>query len=466
VADERASAVQLLRFHAPLRGYIEGECSVQGQSSDSNTCFGQDQVCPDPVFVVGAPRSGTTVLASALGRHTEFWNSAESFFLYTLFAHGRAEAAYLPVLNGQPQWLGVNNVSQEEFLAYAGLGFNALFTSRSGGRRWVEKTPIDTLIIDTLAGLFPGAKFVHILRDARTTVRSMLSHRIATRNPRVAARENVPADVIEGEVVPEWTTDFRVACLTWRRHVRVALEFGEKHPERCLTVRHDLLVSDPEETFRQICVFLGAGIESGPAEYCRTHTPNSSFETPRQRLAEAKGAGDEWTVEEKHIFLQEVSATQFALNFMSAGELADMEDEIIAKGCSWVARWRPLAERLEEIAGLHAAVARSIEPGASVLVVSKGDEELVRFPQHRGEHFPQAESGDYAGYYPGTDVGAVDQLEQLRGRGAEYLVFPKTSFWWLDHYREFQRYLDERYSRVVNDDFHVIFRLLPAAKSQ
>ena len=48
----------------------------------------------------------------------------------------------------------------------------------------------------------------------------------------------------------------------------------------------------------------------------------------------------------------------------------------------------------------------------------------------------------------------------MRDAGAEYLVFPRTSLWWLDHYREFHEHLDARYPRVVEDrDVAVIYGL-------
>ena len=45
-------------------------------------------LCPDPVFILGAPRSGTSILVWALAQHPEFWGSAESNMLYHLFGDG------------------------------------------------------------------------------------------------------------------------------------------------------------------------------------------------------------------------------------------------------------------------------------------------------------------------------------------------------------------------------------------
>ena len=81
---------------------------------------------------------------------------------------------------------GVEDVSREEFLASVGMGINALITSRSGGRRWIDHTPLYTLIVDTLAEVFPGASFIHILRDGREVVHSMLDFADSIATPTVA----------------------------------------------------------------------------------------------------------------------------------------------------------------------------------------------------------------------------------------------------------------------------------------
>jgi GT2 family glycosyltransferase len=92
-----------------------------------------------------------------------------------------------------------------------------------------------------------------------------------------------------------------------------------------------------------------------------------------------------------------------------------------------------------------ATVERTVPPGAGVLVVSRGDRDLVRFPNREAAHFPQDEDGGYLGHHPADSAEAIARLERLREGGAEYLVVPATSRWWLDHYEEFDRHLRRRY---------------------
>ncbi len=93
-----------------------------------------------------------------------------------------------------------------------------------------------------------------------------------------------------------------------------------------------------------------------------------------------------------------------------------------------------------------------VPPSKTVLMVSKGDENLLTLGSRTGWHFPRQDDGRYAGYYPTDSADAIAQLEDQRRRGAGYVVFPATSLWWLDHYPEFSRHLQDRYTCVVRDD--------------
>ena len=101
--------------------------------------------------------------------------------------------------------------------------------------------------------------------------------------------------------------------------------------------------------------------------------------------------------------------------------------------------------------GVQELVGEAVPPGATVLVVSRGDDELVSFEGRVGWHFPQAEDGVYAGHHPEDSEVAVRHLEELRVRGATHFVIPATSGWWLDHYADFRRHLEERFAPLAAD---------------
>jgi hypothetical protein len=91
-------------------------------------------------------------------------------------------------------------------------------------------------------------------------------------------------------------------------------------------------------------------------------------------------------------------------------------------------------EYAELVARVQAAVLTHVPAGASVLVVSKGDAAMLELPNLRAAHFPQSEGGGYAGHHPRDGAAVIAQLEDQRRRGAQYLVIPATTQWWLSYY--------------------------------
>jgi glycosyltransferase involved in cell wall biosynthesis len=97
-------------------------------------------------------------------------------------------------------------------------------------------------------------------------------------------------------------------------------------------------------------------------------------------------------------------------------------------------------------------VRRTLPPDATVIVVSKGDRELLDLDGRTAWHFPQREDGIYAGYYPSDSATAIAHLEALQAKGGQYLLFPETAFWWLDHYKAFKEHLESRSRPVAHED--------------
>jgi len=75
--------------------------------------------------------------------------------------------------------------------------------------------------------------------------------------------------------------------------------------------------------------------------------------------------------------------------------------------------------------------------------------------------------GQYDSRRPEDSDEAINHLEAIRARGAEYLLLPATAFWWLDDYQKFREYVEARYPSIVRDENTcVIFDLREAlAKS-
>ena len=270
-------------------------------------------VCRDPVFIIGSPRSGTSGLAWALAQHADLWTSGESHMLSYLLGGGRFDQAFQRAIGAPRGWMAKEEVTKEEFLRYLGIGFNALFTSRSDGLRWVDQTPGYTLIANLLAVMFPQAQFLHILRDGRRVVHSMV-HFLE------GLSEDDRKDV-EGRLNIGWL-DFPKACSEWRRYVERAMGFCDRHPSRSLTVRLEDLSEDPEPAFRKILEFLRVPYEPGVARFFSTHRVNSSFSSGsrEQRVVDPE-PWNSWTPEEREIFAKEAGPTLVQYGFADAQDV-------------------------------------------------------------------------------------------------------------------------------------------------
>ncbi len=99
---------------------------------------------------------------------------------------------------------------------------------------------------------------------------------------------------------------------------------------------------------------------------------------------------------------------------------------------------------------IHEAVEGCIPRDATVLVISKGDPELLKQGGRRAWHFPRTTAGEYAGFHPANSEDAIAHLEDLRTKGGEFLLLPATSFWWLEHYADFRRHLESHYRTVAD----------------
>jgi GT2 family glycosyltransferase len=99
---------------------------------------------------------------------------------------------------------------------------------------------------------------------------------------------------------------------------------------------------------------------------------------------------------------------------------------------------------------IRPVVEATVPPGAIMLVVSRGDDSLVELPEREGWHFPREADGAYAGRHPVDSDEAIAELEKLRAEGAQYLVIPAGDAWWLDHYEDFARHLEERYDALTH----------------
>jgi hypothetical protein len=159
--------------------------------------------------------------------------------------------------------------------------------------------------------------------------------------------------------------------------------------------------------------------------------------------------------------LRGVAHGSAAVGLPSGAPVADPVEEV-SGGQRPVARAAPMgdAEYRRVVTRIRTLVRTVVPVGSTVAVVTRGDHALVDLDGREGWHLPRCEDGRYAGHHPENSEAAIGHLEDLRSRGARFLLVPVTARWWLEYYEGFRRHLEERYRLLVNrDDACVIFAL-------
>jgi len=208
-----------------------------------------------PIFVVGCPRSGTTLLRMMLDAHPDVAVPPESHFIPQVWrarrryqrggivnverlmndirSTARVRAWSVPDERVRARIDGLDRPTISEVVTAVYMAY----ADQEGKTRWGDKTPGYSLDIPLLARLFPEARFVHLVRDGRDVAMSFI------------------------EVIGP--KNFIEAAEVWTHRVRIARRDGSRlGPRRFIEVRYEDLIAEPDATLGQLCSL--AGVEFSP----------------------------------------------------------------------------------------------------------------------------------------------------------------------------------------------------------
>jgi hypothetical protein len=251
-----------------------------------------------PVFIVGAPRSGTTLLQYMLRSHPALsLPTGESHFFVPLY-HNATQYGDLSDISNVRRVLQAMKAQSAEFLYtdLHGMNFDVetlahefvaegratvrdiisgLFEKNARGEgkpRWGDKTPYYVLHIPKLVEWWPDAQIIHIIRDGRDVALSMFAR----------------------------ARDFHVyntyqAAKLWEQYVEAGHAFGISLPSRqYLEFRYEDMLSDQESTLRAICAFLDLDYSDDLLDF---KTAGQAGKTPLLQKPIQKGNQDKWRSE-------------------------------------------------------------------------------------------------------------------------------------------------------------------------
>jgi sulfotransferase family protein len=213
-------------------------------------------------FIVGCPRSGTTLLQRMVNAHPKMTMTPEESHWIPRLYHkrkltpgGLVTPELISRLLSIPRFVAWG-MKREELLKLAGNGrpvsYAAFVTGifdlygKAQGKELVgDKTPDHVRWLDTLHALWPDARVVHLIRDGRDVCLSIANWPKAHRkNPGTFAT---------------WKDDpVSTSALWWELNVRLGRQVGSSlGPQLYCELRYESLVSHSERECRALCSFLG-----------------------------------------------------------------------------------------------------------------------------------------------------------------------------------------------------------------
>jgi len=185
-----------------------------------------------PIFIVGEPRTGTTLLERMLGEHSRVHSAGE--LRHMGFAVRRVSGCeeprqFSPALLEAAAGADMFDIG----VAY----FDSTASLRGDAAHLVDKLPVNYLYIPVILAALPKAKVLHVVRDPMDSC--------------FAIYKQLFADAYL------YSYDQQELARHYVRYARLMAAWREEFPGRFLDVAYEDLVSDTEETLRTVCEYIG-----------------------------------------------------------------------------------------------------------------------------------------------------------------------------------------------------------------
>ncbi|MEG4320379.1 MULTISPECIES: sulfotransferase [unclassified Microcoleus] len=219
------------------------------------------------IFLLGSPRSGTTMLQSLLAAHPEVISFPESKFfhylLYNKFAGklpGRMEAFFKDEIN-RPEFLqGFDDRQTWEAKVSWFVGVLDGLAAEQNKSIWLEKTPEHIYFIEDIQRLLPDAKFIHILRNSVDTIASLHD---ATRT----------SHDLWG---PGW--DFNHCITRWKEAILISHKYANNSHH--ILVKYEDILENKVKKLEELCHFMGIDYDGKMLVNYQEQAANLSLNLP------------------------------------------------------------------------------------------------------------------------------------------------------------------------------------------
>lgn len=263
-----------------------------------------------PVFIVSAPRAGSTLLFETLAQTPEAW---------TIGGESHLVLESIPTLHPAHRTYQSNRLTAEDATPAVAEALRQQLARRLVDRsgqtlaerlahthsvRWLEKTPKNALRIPFLRALFPDARFIYLHRDPAASLASIMA---GWRSQQFVTYPDLPGwDTLRWSfLLPEGWEAYRqsatladVAAFQWRSANRQIIEDLAALPASdWYSVAYQELVDDPQTTIQRLCTFADFTLDGVLLE--RLAAP-----LPWSRYTLSAPAADKWRMDEAAIAAQ------------------------------------------------------------------------------------------------------------------------------------------------------------------
>ncbi|MEG4228921.1 sulfotransferase [Microcoleus sp. N9_B2] len=219
------------------------------------------------IFLIGSPRSGTTMLQSLLAAHPEVISFPESkFFQYLLYKKfagkfpGRMETFFKDEINRPELLQGFDDSQSLGTKVSWFVGVLDGLAAEQNKSIWLEKTPEHIYFIDDIERFLPDAKFIHILRNGIDTIASLHE---ATRN----------SHDLWG---PGW--DLNHCIHRWKEATLISHKYAKKSNH--ILVKYEEIVDNKVKKLEELCHFMGVEYDEKMLEFYQEKAASLSLNLP------------------------------------------------------------------------------------------------------------------------------------------------------------------------------------------
>ena len=223
----------------------------------------------DPIFIVGLPRSGSTLLEQILASHSAVEGTQELADIPRIAADLKGRDADNPLYPGSLAKLGT-----DEFRRLGKKYLNDTHVYRTGKARFIDKMPNNFRHIGLIHLMLPNATII----DAR-------------REPMACCFGNFKQLFAQGQ---EFTYSIEDIARYYRTYLELMRHWDTVLPGRVLRVHHEDVVDDLEGSVRRILDFCGLDFESGCVEFHKTSRSIRTASSEQVRQPIYREGLDQW----------------------------------------------------------------------------------------------------------------------------------------------------------------------------